>query len=83
MQGKFLPVWSETWQDVWSKLAKHPNAPEDLFSELYRELNAAFDTALSAEAVADVVGISGDCSHGFSADKRFRAWRRTRPRRIP
>lgn len=56
MQGKFLPVWSETWQDVWSKLAKHPNAPDDLFSELYRELNATFDTALSAEAVADVVG---------------------------
>ena len=36
MRGEFLPVWSETWRDIWSKLAKHPDAPEDLFSELYR-----------------------------------------------
>lgn len=35
MHGEFLPVWSETWRDIWSKLAKHNDAPEDLFSELY------------------------------------------------
>lgn len=36
MLGELLPVWSETWRDIWSKLAKHTDAPEDLFSELYR-----------------------------------------------
>lgn len=36
MRGELLPVWAETWREVWSKLAKHPDAPEDLFSELYR-----------------------------------------------
>lgn len=36
MRGEFLPVWSETWRDIWAKLAKHSDAPEDLFSELYR-----------------------------------------------
>lgn len=36
MRGEFVPVWSETWRGIWLKLAKHPDAPHDLFSELYR-----------------------------------------------
>ncbi len=36
MRGELLPVWAETWRDIWSKLAKHPDAPEELFSEFYR-----------------------------------------------
>lgn len=56
MRGELLPVWSETWRDIWSKLAKHPDAPEDLFSELYRELVQAFVTLPTPEALADVVG---------------------------
>ena len=58
MRGELLPVWSETWRDIWSKLVKHPGAPEDLFSELYREFAQAFSTPPSAEALADVVGES-------------------------
>jgi hypothetical protein len=38
MRGEFIGVWSECWREIWSKLAKHPKAPNDLFSELYREL---------------------------------------------
>ncbi|MBZ0261078.1 MAG: hypothetical protein K8F90_10810 [Hyphomicrobiales bacterium] len=37
MRGELLPVWTETWRDIWLKLAKHPLGPDDLFSELYRE----------------------------------------------
>lgn len=36
MRGEFLPVWSETWREIWSKLAEHPHSPADLFSELFR-----------------------------------------------
>jgi hypothetical protein len=36
MQGEFFPVWRETWREILSKLATHPGAPDDLFSELYR-----------------------------------------------
>lgn len=57
MRGEFLPVWPETWRNIWSKLAKLPNAPDDLFSELYRELAQAFRVVPSAEALADVVGV--------------------------
>jgi hypothetical protein len=38
MRGEFLPVWPETRREIWSKLAKHPDAPEELFAELYRAL---------------------------------------------
>jgi hypothetical protein len=55
MRGEFLPVWSETWRDVWSKLAKHADAPDDLFSELYRELVVASAIQLTPEALADAV----------------------------
>ena len=43
MRGEFLGVWSESWREIWSKLSRHPKAPNDLFSELYRVL----DTAIS------------------------------------
>ncbi|MBO1069100.1 MAG: hypothetical protein HEQ13_06860 [Dolichospermum sp. DEX189] len=39
MRGEFTGVWSESWREIWSKLARHKKAPDDLFSELYRELN--------------------------------------------
>lgn len=55
MRGEIIGVWSETWREIWSKLAKHPDAPEDLFCELYRELAVAFETPLDVTALADVV----------------------------
>jgi hypothetical protein len=56
MRGELLPVWSETWRDVWSKLAKHPDAPDDLLSELYRELVQAFVTMPTLEVLAELAG---------------------------
>jgi hypothetical protein len=55
MRGEVIGVWSETWREIWSKLAKHPDAPEDLFCELYRELAGAFETTLDVTALADIV----------------------------
>ena len=55
MRGEIIGIWSETWRGIWSKLAKHPNAPEDLFCELYRELIAAFADQPDAQALADIV----------------------------
>ena len=55
MRGEVIGVWSETWRKIWSKLVKHPDAPEDLFCELYRELAAAFETPLDVTALADIV----------------------------
>jgi hypothetical protein len=55
MRGEFLPVWSETWRDIWSPLARHADAPVDLFSELYRELTEVLVAVPTPEALADVV----------------------------
>ncbi len=41
MRGEFIGVWSEMWRQVWKRLADHKDAPEDLFCELFRELNVA------------------------------------------
>jgi hypothetical protein len=38
MRGEFLPVWGETWRGIWLPLAKHRDAPRDVYSELYRAL---------------------------------------------
>ncbi|HEY8063728.1 MAG TPA: hypothetical protein VIF40_03255 [Methylosinus sp.] len=57
MRGEFLPVWAETWRDIWAKLAKHPDAPEDLFSELYRELVIACSAPVTPEVLADIVAV--------------------------
>lgn len=37
MRGELIPVWCDTWQGVWRPLSKHPQAPQDLFVELFRE----------------------------------------------
>ncbi len=55
MRGEIIGVWSETWREIWSKLAKHPEAPGDLFCELYRELAGAFETPADVTVLGDIV----------------------------
>jgi len=55
MRGEIIGVWSESWREIWSKLAKHPDAPEDLFCELYRELVGAFADQPDVTTLADIV----------------------------
>jgi hypothetical protein len=38
MRGGIIGVWSETWREIWSKLAEYPEYGNDLFSDLYREI---------------------------------------------
>jgi hypothetical protein len=50
-------VWSELWRQVWKKLADHKDAPDDIFCELFRELNTAratpLDPATELAAIVD------------------------------
>jgi len=69
MRGELLPVWSETWRDIWAKLAKHADAPEDLFSELYREFAPALRAAPTPEALADIVGVAARARSAFRRNK--------------
>jgi hypothetical protein len=55
MRGDFIGVWSETWREIWSKLARSPDAPSDVFCELYRELVPALQAQPTVEALADIV----------------------------
>ncbi|MHB8267957.1 hypothetical protein [Bradyrhizobium sp.] len=34
MNGELLPVWGQSWQEVWIRLSKSTMAPDDLFVEL-------------------------------------------------
>lgn len=38
MSGELLPVWPRTWQEIWSRLAKHADAPDDFFVQLVSDL---------------------------------------------
>lgn len=69
MRGEVIGVWSETWREIWSKLAKHPDAPDDLFCELYRELAGAFEAIPDVTALADIID---------SPDQARSAFRRTK-----
>lgn len=57
MRGEIIDVWSEMWRQVWRKLADHKDAPDDLFCELYRELNTSriepLDPATELAAIVD------------------------------
>lgn len=41
MRGDLLNVWGRIWTEVFAKLGRLPNAPPELYSELYDELIAA------------------------------------------
>lgn len=69
MRGEIIGVWSETWREIWSKLARHPDAPEDLFCELYRELVGAFETAPDVTSLADIVDQSDQARSEFRKTK--------------
>ena len=69
MRGEILGVWSETWREIWSKLAKHPDAPKDLFCELYRELDDAFETAPDDLTLADIVAEPDQARMAFRKTK--------------
>ena len=69
MRGEVIGVWSETWREIWSKLAKHPDAPEDIFCELYRELAGAFETTLDVTVLADFIDESDQARTAFQKTK--------------
>jgi hypothetical protein len=57
MHGEFIAVWSASWQNIWSKLARMPAAPADIFCELYREVAQSLvhlpEPAILADRVND------------------------------
>lgn len=42
MHGEFRGVWAETYKEVWAPLFSHEDVPDDVYSQLYRELAAFF-----------------------------------------
>jgi hypothetical protein len=69
MRGEFLGVWSETWREIWAKLARHQAAPDDIFCELYRELVGAFVTEPDVTALAEIVDLPEQARSTFRLTK--------------
>ena len=61
MRGEFIRVWPETWREIWQPLIdlrlgeKGEVVPEDIFSDLYRELAKALREPLSPGGLGDIV----------------------------
>lgn len=69
MRGEIIGVWSETWREIWSKLAKPGVAPDDLFCELYRELTNAFDERPDVTALASIIDDTAQAKSAFRKTK--------------
>lgn len=73
MRGEFIGVWTDMWREVWSKLAKHTDAPSDLFCELFREVEPAFVVRLDpATELSDIVDNPQQSRDAFRAIKPTR-----------
>jgi len=55
MRGELIGVWTETLREIWTELSNHEKVPDDLFCELYREIETTFKTRLTIEQLADIV----------------------------
>ena len=71
MRGELIGVWSEMWRNVWRPLSRHRDAPDDLFCELFRDLNAARASPL--DAATDLAAIVDDPGHARVAFRKTRA----------
>lgn len=69
MRGEIIGVWSETWREIWSKLAKREDAPDDLFCELYRELIVVFADQPDVTALAEIVDDPVQARNAFKRTK--------------
>lgn len=69
MRGEIIGVWSETWREIWSKLAKRGVAPDDLFCELYRELTSAFNDQPDVTALAAIIDDPAQAKTAFRKAK--------------
>jgi hypothetical protein len=70
MRGEFIGAWPEMWRHVWKKLAGHPDAPDDLFSELLLELNDALVERLDpATTLADLIATPQKARMAFQRTK--------------
>jgi hypothetical protein len=65
MRGEFIGVWYETWREIWEDLSLHAAAPNDLFSELYRELTGVLKAAPTAQVLAGIVESPERSRHAF------------------
>lgn len=55
MSGRFLSVWSDSWNYLWLPLRDVDAAPEDLFCELYRDLSEVLIPVPSVEELAEII----------------------------
>lgn len=69
MRGEWAPVWRDVWREVWSPLSRHPDAPEDIFVELFRELAAGFRSPLTPERLADAISSPERARRAFRSAK--------------
>ena len=69
VNGELRDVWSATWSDIWSKLGRHPQAPLDLYPELYRELAEAFADELALDVLAERSNDAGLARRAFMRTK--------------
>lgn len=70
MRGEFIRVWRDMWREIWKKVATHEDAPEDLFCELFRELEPAFINRLDpATELSDIVDNPQQSRNSFRAIK--------------
>ncbi len=56
MRGEFIPIWSETWRNIWRPLTWEGSVPSDVYCDLYRELSNAFAEVPSIEDLAVIIG---------------------------
>ncbi|MGA9188533.1 MAG: hypothetical protein WB014_08255 [Methanosarcina sp.] len=69
MRGEFIEVWSETWREIWGKLALQKTAPSDLFCELYDELISALKVKPSVQQLAEITNDPERSEEAFANTK--------------
>jgi hypothetical protein len=55
MRGELIGVWSETRRDIWQALIDEGGVPDEVFSDLYRDLARALKSPPSAQKLADII----------------------------
>lgn len=70
MIGRLIDRWADTWPDIWEPLGEHPDAPLDLYNELFRAAVENFRRKPTYDALSQ---ISSDPQQALAAFRAVQA----------
>ena len=67
MRGEFIPIWPETWDEIWMPVRRKGAKSEGFYTELFREIRPALNFNMMPGVLAEVLADEDLCESEFKS----------------